>query len=50
MANFFTKLVSDIYTEGTKAGQAFAKGVEDSKKTEEQKKEEAKKAEDEKRK
>jgi hypothetical protein len=41
MASFFTKLVKDVYTEGQKAGQAFAQGLEDSKKTEEQKKEEA---------
>ena len=48
MANFFTKLVKDVYTEGQKAGQAFAQGLEDSKKTEEQKKEEAQRAEQEK--
>ena len=50
MANFFTKLVSDIYTEGTKAGQAFAKGVEDSQQTDEQKAQEKQEAEKQKRK
>ena len=37
ISNFFTQLVSDVYTNGVKAGKAFAQGLEDSKQGETEK-------------